>query len=79
MTTAAGESPDLTDRMARLEGAYEHLATKADLADLRTELHESLADLRIEIARMETRLLLRLGGMMVAAIAVAAAVASFVG
>lgn len=79
MTTTASESPDLEDRIARLEGAYDHLATKADLADLRTELHDSLADLRIEMARMETRLLLRLGGMMVAAVAVAAAAARFIG
>lgn len=27
-----------TDRIARLEGAYEHLATKADLAQMETRL-----------------------------------------
>ncbi|MXZ90092.1 MAG: hypothetical protein F4W95_06655 [Chloroflexi bacterium] len=52
------------ERLARLEGGYEHVATKADIAELRSE-----------IARMETRLLLRLGGLMVAvAAAVTAAV-----
>ena len=35
------------ERMARMEGSYEHLATKADLA------------------HMEMRLLLRLGGLIV--------------
>ena len=34
MTTNA----DHGERLARLEGAYEHLATKADIADLRTEI-----------------------------------------
>lgn len=28
----------LTERMARLEGAYEHLATKADLAQMETRM-----------------------------------------
>ncbi len=63
---------ELTERVARLEGGYEHLATKADLADLRTEL-------RVEMARMETRLLIRLGGLIVVAIAIATAIARFVG
>ncbi len=71
MTTTTGEptvSPaDLSERLARLEGAYEHLATKADLAEL-----------RIEMARMETRLLLRLGSLVVVAIAAATAITRFV-
>ena len=33
MTTTADE------RLARLEAGYEHLATKADLANLRAEMH----------------------------------------
>jgi len=76
MTTSTGEAlpslEDLSVRVARLEGAYEHLATKADLADLRTEL-------RVEMARMETRLLLRLGSLIVVAIAAATAITRFVG
>ncbi len=28
----------ITERMARLEGAYEHLATKADLAQMETRM-----------------------------------------
>ena len=28
----------ITERMARLEGAYEHLATKADLAQLESRM-----------------------------------------
>ncbi len=30
------------ERLARLEGAYEHLATKADLESLRSELHSMM-------------------------------------
>ncbi len=30
--------PPITERMARLEGAYEHLATKADLAQMETRM-----------------------------------------
>lgn len=30
------------ERLARLEGVYEHLATKADLADLKAELKAEL-------------------------------------
>ena len=44
----------ITERMARLEGAYEHLATKADLAQLETRM-----------AQMETRMTWRLIGAMV--------------
>ena len=44
----------ITERMARLEGAYEHLATKADVAQLETRM-----------AQMETRMTWRLIGAMV--------------
>ena len=44
----------ITERMARLEGAYEHLATKADVARLETRM-----------AQMETRMTWRLIGAMV--------------
>ena len=37
MTTISDTNTD-TDRIARLEGAYEHLATKADLAQMETRL-----------------------------------------
>ena len=39
------------ERLSRLEGAYEHLATKADVADLRAEL----AGLKVLIAESEAR------------------------
>ena len=46
----------ITERMARLEGAYEHLATKADLVALELRLTQ-------QMARMESRLTWRMIGM----------------
>ena len=34
---------ELTERVARLEGAYEHLATKADIERLRADLTKQIA------------------------------------
>ena len=51
----------ITERMAHLEGSYEHLATKADVAQLETRMVE-----------METRMTWRLigaSGAIVAAVA----------
>ena len=51
----------ITERMARLEGAYDHLATKADLAQLETRM-----------VQMEARLTWRMigvGGVIIAAMA----------
>ena len=49
-----------TERIARLEGAYEHLATKADLAQLELRLTQEMAQLELrltqEMAQMESRL-----------------------
>ena len=35
----------MEERLSRLEGAYEHLATKADLAELRSDIAGLRADL----------------------------------
>ena len=51
----------IMERVARLEGAYEHLATKADLAQLETRM-----------VQMEARLTWRMigvGGVIIAAMA----------
>ena len=46
-------------RLTRLEAVYEHLATKADVADLRAEMKAGIADLRAElkadIGRLESQ------------------------
>ena len=55
-----------SERVARLEGAYEHLATKSDVADTRAD-----------IERLRSTLLMAVGGAagtILAAIAIATAV-----
>ena len=46
-------------RLTRLEAVYEHLATKADIADLRAEMKSGIGDLRSEmkadIGRLESQ------------------------
>ena len=54
----------ITEPMARLEGAYEHLATKADLVQLELRLTQ-------QMARMESRLTWRMigaAGVIIAAV-----------
>ena len=63
MTTS---TEDLGERVSRLEGGYEHVATKADIADTKT----AIAEVRAEIAQMEIRITIRLGALIVAASAV---------
>ena len=48
----------ITEPMARLEGAYERLATKADLAQLELRLTQ-------QMAQMESRLTWRMIGAMI--------------
>ena len=81
---------DMRERVSRLEGGYEHLATKADLARLeaRVELRFAQMDARFEqmetrmdarFAQMETRLLLKFGGLVIATVGVAVAVLRLLG
>ena len=65
MTTLNDTNTD-TDRIARLEGAYEHLATKADVAQLEARM-----------AEMETRLTWRLIGAVGAIVAAMALIERF--
>lgn len=51
----------MEERLSRLEGGYEHVATKADIADLRAELKADIsnvethiADLRAEMASLRS-------------------------
>ena len=48
--------PTVEERLARLEGVYDHLASKADLAELRAVLKDDVARLQAEITRVESGL-----------------------
>ena len=51
--------PTTEERLARLEGVYEHLATKTDIANLKTDianLKTDMADLEVDMANLEARL-----------------------
>ncbi len=61
----------LEERVSRLEGGYEHLATKADLADLKSEI-------KSDIAQLESRLLRWMIGMLLASVVAASSVATLV-
>ena len=39
----------LRDRVSRIEGGYEHLATKADIAETKAELKADIAEVRTEL------------------------------
>ena len=43
-------------RVSRLEGGYDHLATKADIAEVRTELAELRAELKADAAELRAEL-----------------------
>lgn len=49
--------PTVEERLARLEGVYDHLASKADIAELRAILKDDVArvesDLKGDIARVQ--------------------------
>ena len=65
----------LESRVTRLETGYDHLATKADLADLRDELKSDISDLKAEVIKWMVGLML---GSLVAASAMASAIAVLV-
>ena len=47
------QTSSLGERVSRIEGGYEHLATKADLAQLKAELKADIAELDGKIARQD--------------------------
>ena len=66
MTTQPSETqpPEtIEQRVARLEGAYPHLATKADLARAEGVLKADIADVKADIARVEARMDARMAEM----------------
>ena len=81
------------ERLSRLEGAYEHLATKADLQAVETRMVKQIADsetrmakriadsetrMTKQIAESETRTVKWMVGLMIGSVAAATAIASTV-
>ena len=48
------------ERMSRIEGAYDHLATKADVGKLDTKIEQVRADLLQKMGDLESKLTWRL-------------------
>lgn len=44
---------EITERVARLEGAYDHLATKADIQALNADLTAKMAAMEKEIGKLK--------------------------
>ena len=65
--------------MSRLEGVYEHLATKADIEALRGDFERAIEALRGDIVRAEARMLRWTMGTIIAAAAVFIGIDRFAG
>ena len=65
-------------RVSRLEGGYEHLATKADVADLKSDIARVETRLEAKLASLESRLLRWMIAMVLTSIVVASSVATLV-
>ena len=70
------------ERLSRLEGAYEHLATKADLQELETRMTRQMGELEARLVKQmgdsETRVVKWMVGLMIGSVAAATAIASTV-
>ncbi len=79
MTTAVDDRISVEDRVSRLEGAYEHLATKADLAELKAELKSDIGGLRAEfkedLGKLHASLVKWMVGVMVGGVGAMAGIA----
>jgi hypothetical protein len=67
------------ERLSRLEGVYEHLATKADIEALRGDFERAIEALRGDIVRAEARMLRWTMGTIIAAAAVFIGIDRFAG
>ena len=72
---------NIGERVSRLEGGYEHLATKADIAQMETRMDSRFSQMEVrfakmetQIAQLETRLFLRIGTLFIATAAVMVAI-----
>ena len=74
----------IEERVSRLEGAYDHLATKADLEEVKADLKADIADLKVNvsdlkvnIADLKAELTWRVAGLQLAGLAAVAAIMGF--
>ena len=74
------------ERLSRLEGVYEHLASKADVArvetqvaELRTELKGDIAGLRAEMHRGNASLIRWVVGFMLVGVGAMTAIVGYLG
>ena len=69
----------IEDRVSKLEGAYDHLATKADLAELKGELKADLAgvkgELKADMAEFKADVIKWMVGLMLASAGLASTIA----
>ena len=63
----------LGERVSRFEGSYEHLATKADIAEVKSDI----ARVAAKIDNLESRLLIRLGELILVASGLVVAILRF--
>ena len=54
---------NIEERVSRLEGGYEHLATKADVESVRVDLERLRADMTAEIGSVRTELKAEIGSV----------------
>ena len=52
----AEQTASLGERVSRIEGGYEHLATKADLEQMRAEIKADMAGLDAKIAGLDGKI-----------------------
>ena len=69
----------LEQRVSRLEGGFGHLATKADLAELRSELLGELLGLKAELRGDLLKVVIGLASLQLLGLAAVAAIMRFLG
>lgn len=47
---------DIGERVSRLEGGYEHLATKADIANVKAELKADVAEVKTDLGQVKAQI-----------------------
>ncbi|MDE2815940.1 MAG: hypothetical protein OXM03_08650 [Chloroflexota bacterium] len=57
----------MEERLSSLESAYDHLATKADLADLKGELKTDIANLKADLIKWMIIAMAVWGGVLIGA------------